>query len=176
MSKLIAFSGSNSSTSINFQLINTLSAPFEENIKVIRLTDYAIPMYSADSEAASGIPTGVIELAGVLKEASGLLISVPEYNGNMPAFFKNCMDWLSRYDGKFLADKPVLLLSTSPGQRGGASSLNAAKAMLPYFGAIVQHTFSLGAFHSHFSEGNLLESETTNELKSTVAAFVNGIK
>jgi NAD(P)H-dependent FMN reductase len=50
-------------------------------------------------------------------------------------------------------DKPMLLLSTSPGPRGGATVMEAAKATFPRMGAKLVAHFSLPSFYDHFNSG-----------------------
>jgi len=158
--KTIAFAASNSSKSINQKLINCVASQLDKT-EVIYLTDYNIPMYAMDIEEKLGIPDGVLQLDVKLSTANHLIISVCEHNGNLSAFFKNTMDWLSRHNSKFLKDKKVTLFSTSPGKGGGASALAAAKKMLPYFGAEIIATASLPSFYQNFSEeGFNTESQT----------------
>ena len=44
-------------------------------------------------------------------------------------------------------------MSTSGGKRGGASSLEVTKNLLPMFGAEVTATFSLASYYENFDAG-----------------------
>lgn len=167
MSKTIAFSGSNSSKSINHQLVKYAVSQVH-NSELIKLTAYDIPMYSIDIEEATGIPEGVLRLKEKLNEADKLIISVAEHNGNPPAFFKNILDWLSRSDRDFLAGKKVILLSTSPGKRGGESALQNLKSMLPRFGANIIGALSIGSFYDNFKEGKWLDVSVNETLNAVL--------
>lgn len=149
--KTLAFAGLNSSKSINQKLI-TYAAELINSTEIIYLTDYSIPMYSMDHEEEYGIPEGVKQLNDKLDMADHIIISVCEHNGNMSAFFKNIMDWLSRHDSKFLKATKVTLFSTSPGIGGGASALAAAEKMLTYFGAEIHSTQSIASFYQNYGE------------------------
>jgi hypothetical protein len=59
---------------------------------------------------------------------------------------------MSRLDGKVWAGKPLLLLSTSPGSRGGATVLAIAAARFPFDGADVVASFSLPQFRINFHQ------------------------
>ena len=109
-----------------------------------------------------------------ISEADALIISVNEHNGSWSAFFKNIIDWLSRLDRNFLEGKKILLMSTSPGKRGGLSALEYAKSVLPRFGAEIVESFSFPSFYENFSEEtNSINDETLllglNEVLSTFA-------
>ncbi|MDA9309902.1 NAD(P)H-dependent oxidoreductase [Ulvibacter sp.] len=124
MKKIIAFAGSNSSTSINHALVSHLASTIENcDVTVLKLTDYPLPMYGQEIEAKEGFPDTLVSLLNMIKQADGVLISVNEHNGTISAFFKNVIDWLSRIDGSYLSGAKVILLSTSDGARGGQTAL-----------------------------------------------------
>ena len=90
MTKIIAFSGSNSSKSINQSLVEHAASLIENHkVEVLDLRDYESPMFSLDLEATDGHPAILKQLETVISESTTLLIAVPEYNGFMPSFFKN---------------------------------------------------------------------------------------
>jgi chromate reductase, NAD(P)H dehydrogenase (quinone) len=99
---------------------------------VIDLRSLALPLYDHDLEAAEGVPAG----AGVLRDAiaahDALLVVTPEYNGFPTPLVINAFDWLSRLkDGMATtADKPVALLSSSPGMLGGLRAMNFLRQFL----------------------------------------------
>ena len=76
--KVLAFAGSNSSKSINHQLV-TYVASLLNNSEVIKLTNYNFPMYSMDIEENKGIPEGVKNLDLKLATSDKLIISVAEH-------------------------------------------------------------------------------------------------
>jgi NAD(P)H-dependent FMN reductase len=164
--KTIAFAGSNSSKSINQKLINYV-VELTDSTEIIHLTDYDIPMYSMDQEEQNGIPESVKQLNDKLATADRLIISVCEHNGNMSAFFKNTMDWLSRHDSKFLKDTQITLFSTSPGKGGGASALAAAEKMLPYFGAEIKSTLNVPSFYQNYSDAGF-NTDTQTHIKNSI--------
>jgi len=148
MTKIIAFSGSNHSKSINQLLVKHAASMIENHeVEVLDLRDYESPMFSLDLEAAEGHPEILKQLDATISASTTLLIAVPEYNGFMPSFFKNTIDWLSRINIKFLKDKKVILLSTSPGKYGAKQSLEHLASILPRFGGQVIGQYSLGSFY-----------------------------
>lgn len=175
MKKILAFAGSNSSTSINHKLVEFVVSEINKHeIRVIKLVNYPIPMYSEDEEKNNGFPGMIMGLRQEISESDALIISVNEHNGSWGAFFKNVIDWLSRLDRNFLEGKKILLMSTSPGKRGGVSSLEYAKNVFPRFGAEILESFSFPSFYDNFSvEENTVTEETLllglNEVLSTFA-------
>ena len=175
MKKIIAFSGSNSANSINQQLVKTAAKLVNDAmVEVLDIRDYASPFFSIDLEKESGIPTIIQELREKLNEADGYMISSPEHNGSIPAYFKNMIDWLSRMDMKVFGNKPMLLMSTSPGKGGGATNLGNLQKLMPWWGGEVVSTFSLGSFHDKFKDGELGTLEL-KELQEKVQALESAI-
>lgn len=162
MKKILAFAGSNSSTSINHKLVSYVASNLSEfDTRVVNLIDYQMPMYSEDEEKANGFPGMLLGLLQQISEADAIIISVNEHNGSWSAFFKNIMDWVSRKDRSFLEGKKVLLMSTSPGKRGGLSALEFSKNVFPRFGAEIVDSFSFPSFYDNFStELNEVKEET----------------
>jgi chromate reductase len=153
MKKILAFAGSNSSTSINHKLISYAASQITAHeVKVIQLTDYPLEIFSEDIEKDRGFSVELQLLKNEIKEADALMISVNEHNRAPSAFFKNILDWLSRLEYKFLKDKKILLMSTSTGERGGAASFEIIKTILPRFGGEIVESFSFPSFPKNFSE------------------------
>jgi chromate reductase len=175
MKKILAFAGSNSSTSVNRQLIeHAASKSADHEVTLLDLRDYDAPMFSEDLEKESGVPESIQKLKTVFEAHDAFMIASPEHNGMMPAFFKNLMDWLSRAGGKIFQEKPVLLMSTSPGPRGGQTNLANMKAVFPHWGATaVFADFSVGSFYQAFdpATGTFINPEDETRLLETVTAF-----
>jgi len=161
MGKILVFAGSSSSISINHALVTSVANQIvDHEVEIIRLTDFELPIYSYDIEKNEGIPLNITRLKNKIDQAEALIISVNEHNGTVSSFFKNVLDWLSRFDSKFLEGKKVLLMSTSGGKRGAASALAYTELILPKFGAQVVASFSFPSFNEHF---NLEELKVTDE-------------
>ena len=155
MAKILAFAGSNSSTSINFQLVkHTVSLVTGHSVQLLQMSKYPFPMFSEDLEKKEGYSNSLIELKNDIQKSDALILSVNEHNGNPSAYFKNLLDWLSRVERKFVADKKVLLMATSKGKRGGLGALEVTEALLPRFGAEIVASFSLPSFGDNFEEGS----------------------
>lgn len=171
MKKVIAMGTSNSRSSINKMFAEWTTKQLEDiQFDIVDLNEYDMPIYNPDIEKESGIPDSTLELKKTLDSTEAFVISLAEYNGNYTPVFKNTQDWLSRIDRNIWNEKPVFLLSTSPGKMGGASALNLAKGSFPYMGANIISSFSLPEFYKNF-EGEKgiidekLASSFTIELK-----------
>jgi chromate reductase len=87
--------------------------------------------------------------------------------------FKNVFDWCTRISAKVFQDKPMLLMATSPGAKGGANVLGIAKDAFPYYGGNIKVTFSLPNFDSNFDNENdkISNPKLDKELKEIVKNF-----
>lgn len=176
MKNIIAFAGSNSSDSINKQLATYAASLVNDvEVKVLDLNHFDLPIYSKDLESAEGIPDNAKKFMGHIKSADGIVISLAENNAAYSAVFKNLFDWLSRLEQKTFQNKPMLLMATSPGARGGASVLAMAKDRFPRHNANIVDDFSLPSFNDNFSDGRIVNPELNKKLKEKVKLFENAL-
>lgn len=172
--KILAFGGSTSSSSINRQLANHAAGKIPgAEVTQLDLRQFDVPIYSSDEEEANGIPSDAQALKDLIASHDGIVLSLAEHNGSYSAAFKNLYDWVSRIDQKVWSDKPMLLMATSPGGRGGATVLEAAKATFPRMGADLKATFSLPSFYDNFSEEGISDATLETDLNDAVRAFAN---
>jgi len=177
MQKVLAFAGSNSSTSINQQLLDHVVGRIQgHEIKEVKLTDYPLPIYSADLEKNEGFPINATIIKNLIAESDALVIAVNEHNGAPSAFFKNIIDWLSRVNRNFLEGKQILLISTSPGKRGASSSLEYTKNIFGRFGGEVIESFSLPSFKDNFEEGKVTNEVLDMGIEDVLTTFAHQIQ
>ncbi len=172
--KIIAFAGSPSKKSINKKLATYAAGLFENaEVEVLDLNDFQMPLFSVDIEAEIGQHSLALAFLDKIASADLLVVSLAENNANYSAAFKNVFDWCSRINGKVFQGKPMLLMATSPGGRGGASVLEIAKNALPRYGADIKATFSLPSFNDNFDveKGEISNVELDNQLKEIVKNF-----
>lgn len=169
--KIIAFGASTSSTSINKAFATYVASLFDGHDKeVIDLNDYEMPLFNVDLEAQVGHQPNAVAFVEKLSSADLLIVSMAEHNGAYTAAFKNILDWSSRYKSKVFEDKKMLLLSTSPGGRGGLGSLEAAKVRFPIHGANIIASFSLPKFQENFNrEEGIVDAKLRAQLTEAVA-------
>ena len=176
MKKIVAIGGSNSKKSINKALATYAANQLKNTETIIAdLNDFDLPLYGIDLENEKGIPEDAHRLNALIASADGLVISLAEHNGSYSAAFKNAFDWLSRIDKKIWKDKPVLLMATSPGKRGGIGVLQTAKASFPHLGANIIADFSLPSFHANFSKAGITDEALHLELNQKIQRFKEAI-
>lgn len=177
MAQLLAFAGSNSSTSINYKLVKfTVDLIENHKVQTLNMANYPFPMFSVDVEKKDGYSNSLVELKNDIEKVDGLLISVNEHNGNPSAFFKNMLDWLSRINRRFLEGKKVFLMSASTGKRGGIGALGVIEALLPRFGAEIVTTFSLPSFNENFDlNSGITNQELQSQHQKALTTFLNSL-
>jgi NAD(P)H-dependent FMN reductase len=172
--KIIAFGASPSKNSINKKLATYAASLFEiAEIEVLDLNDFQMPVFSVDIEVEIGKHKLAQAFLDKIASADVLVVSMAENNGNYSAAFKNIFDWCTRIQKEVFQQKPMLLMATSPGGRGGASVLEIANAAFPRFGTEIKGVFSLPNFNDNFDvqKGQISNPEFDNQLKTIVANF-----
>ena len=172
--KIIALAGSNSRNSINKKLANYAAHLFENaEVEVLDLNDYQMPLFGVDIEVSIGQHPLAKAFLDKIATADVLVVSLAENNGNYSVAFKNIFDWCSRITAKIFQEKPMLLMATSPGVRGGATVLEMAKNAFPRFGAVVKASFSLPSFNDNFDieKGKISNEELDKQLGDIVNNF-----
>ncbi len=172
--KILCFGASSSKESINRKFAIYASSFFPQaEIVTLDLNDYLMPIFSMDIEKESGIPERAHEFRSNLVASDGVIISFAEHNGVYATAFKNIMDWKSRIpDSKIWENKPMFVLSTSPGKRGGSNVMAVVKSHFPHQGADIQASFSLPSFYANYSaEDGITNTVFKQEFEDQVAAF-----
>src|SRR3954451_16150599 len=110
---VLAISGSLRATSSNAALVRA-AARLAPPTMMIETYDQlaALPHFSPDLDIAP-LPGPVVELRAAVGRCDALMITTPEHAHGMPASLKNALDWL--VSATEPSDKPVLLISASPG-------------------------------------------------------------
>ncbi len=172
--KIIAFGASPSRKSINKKLAIYTASLFENaEVEILDLNDFQMPLFSVDIEAEIGQHELAKAFLAKIESADFLVLSLAENNSNYSAAFKNLFDWCSRITVKVFQQKPMLLMATSPGARGGANVLEIAKNAFPRYGADIKAIFSLPSFDVNFDvvNGKISNEEFDNQLKEIVKSL-----
>lgn len=173
--RILAFAASNSSRSINKKLVGyACSLLADVEIEMLDINDYELPLFSVEREDDLGQPELARAFLQKIKHADGIIIGFAEHNGAYSAAYKNLYDWVSRIQARVYQDKPMVLLSTSPGGRGGKSVMELALAQVPRFGGEVRGSFSLPSFDDSFDSeaGCIRDAELAAELEAIVGRLL----
>lgn len=111
-------------------------------VDILPPSEIDLPLFNQDLEHEPAIRSRLRALHARFRAASALVVATPEYNGHVPAYLKNTLDWVSRLPrlepvANALQDKPVLLASASTGWSGGLLGLRDARSIFSYLGGLV---------------------------------------
>jgi len=182
MIKLIAFSGSTRTGSLNKKLVSCAATIFKDKgveVEVIDLADYDMPIYNGDIDKDS-FPENAVRLYNKFKEADGFVISSPEYNSSFSPLLKNVIDWVSRPQNSepsltALSGKTVMLIAASMGPLGGIRGIYHLRWVLEnVFMHVSPAIMDLPVAHEAFDElGNLKEEKYKKMLTDSALKMIN---
>jgi chromate reductase, NAD(P)H dehydrogenase (quinone) len=177
MKNILILAGTSHRESINLALATHAGQQLENaELTILDLNDFEMPLYSQDLEEASGIPQHAKDFLAKIQGSDGIILSLAEHNGSYATAFKNVLDWTTRVETKLWSSKPMLLMATSPGGRGGANVLGAAEGYFPHLGANVVATFSLPSYFDHFSiENGISDPAAKASFESALQSFKNAL-
>ena len=95
-------------------------------MRLVDLNEYQFPVFNERLWLLKNPGEKVLEFAGKIKNASGVLIVTPEYNGGYPASLKNAIDLL--YDEWH--HKPIAISTVSNGPFGGSQVITSLQFSL----------------------------------------------
>lgn len=169
---IVTLGGSSSKTSIN-KMLAEYTGNLLKGVELTKvdLNDFEIPLFSVDVEKEQGYSKGVKDLNEIFEKADGFVVSLAEHNGAYSAAFKNAYDWISRIEGNVWRNKPMFLLSASPGALGGKFVMEIATNKFPRMGAKIVSSMSFPSFYDNFSEGDIVNSELKSKLLKLVDDF-----
>jgi chromate reductase, NAD(P)H dehydrogenase (quinone) len=137
--------GSLRAESFNLRLLREMARRLEGRCRIDLLNprEVDLPLFDQDLETQPPMIERVAAVHRRFAAAHGLIVACPEYNGQLTAYLKNLIDWVSRlaylhrdWVNPFL-DRPVLLCSASTGSTGGAVAVPHARALFGYIGSVV---------------------------------------
>ena len=178
MKKILAFGASSSSKSINRRLADYTSKQIEGvEVNLLDLNDFEMPIFSIDREEKGGVPDLANQFKSYIKNTDGIIISFAEHNSSFSAAYKNIFDWISRIEKDVWEQKPMFLMATSPGGRGGASVLEAASKAYHFANKSTIVEFSLPSFYDNFSEEEGIKNENLRmTFEGVLATFTQAVK
>ena len=94
--------------------------------EILDLKEYNFPVFNERLSRQKDPQPGAVDFARKIKNADGVLIVTPEYNGGYPASLKNVIDLI--YDE--LYHKPVAISTVSDGIFGGSQVITSLQFIL----------------------------------------------
>ncbi|MBT8113993.1 MAG: NAD(P)H-dependent oxidoreductase, partial [Arenicella sp.] len=161
----------------NKQLVRYVAGMVPDSeVELIDLNDYELPLFCEDLEREIGKPQAAADFLAKLGSGNAIIVSFAEHNGNYSAAFKNLFDWCTRQAGRDVyQNKPMLLLATSNGGRGGKSVLELATNASPRFGGDVRASISVPSFSENFDveRARVSNAEINQQLADAVKALIS---
>lgn len=183
--RLLVLTASARQASLNLQLAR--GAADQARARGIEATVYdpralEMPLYNGDAEAQAGVPAAATALQQAIAASDGLLVVTPEYNGFPTPLLINAFDWLSRIPASApggsgvsaTTNRPVALLSASPGPGGGLRAMNYLRQYLQmaFQMVVVPPQFALGRANEAFDEqGALRDPKAAQSVDGVLAAW-----
>ena len=170
--KLIGIVGTNSAKSTNRQLLEYMQKHFADKAEIELVEIKDLPVFN--KPANKQVPDIVLEIAGKIEQADGVIIGTPEYDHSIPAVLMNALAWLS-YGIYPLLNKPVMITGASFGTLGSSHAqlqlrqiLNAPELKANVLPDEFLLSHSLQAFDK---DGNLQDLETVQKLDAIFDDF-----
>lgn len=170
--KLIGIVGTNSAKSTNRQLLEYMQKHFADKAEIELVEIKDLPVFN--KPANKQVPDIVLEIAGKIEQADGVIIGTPEYDHSIPAVLMNALAWLS-YGIYPLLNKPVMITGASFRTLGSSRAqlqlrqiLNAPELKANVLPDEFLLSHSLQAFDR---DGNLQDLETVQKLDAIFDDF-----
>jgi chromate reductase, NAD(P)H dehydrogenase (quinone) len=160
--------GSLRQNSLSGRLAESLIERAPHSLQFERVAIGALPLYNEDLEHAP--PPEWSSFRASVRAAAAVLFVTPEYNRSVPGGLKNAIDVGSRPIGRnVFANKPVAIVSQSPGAIGGFGAAQAIRGSLASLNVALlpNPEMYLSAMASHFDQDGKITDEGTVRLLDT---------
>lgn len=184
--KVLAIAGSTRAASINKKLLTEaadMAQKLGAEVTIVNLNDYPMPFFDEDLEKEHGMPAKAKQLRKQMIQSNVILIASPEYNGSLPAVLKNMIDWASRSEKgegsrEAFLGKTFVIMSTSPGQGGGARVLGHLRTIIENVGGkvIEQQVAVPNGYAAFDAQGHLIDAALKASLEQAVKSAVSGVE
>jgi NAD(P)H-dependent FMN reductase len=137
-------------------------------VDLIDLNEYKFPVFDERLKFQKDPSAAMLDFAGKIKLADGVIIVTPEYNGGYPASLKNVVDLL--YDEWYR--KPVAISTVSNGIFGGSQVITSLQFTLWKIRAwTVPAMFPVPKVQDAFDENGNPADKTATDKRAAV--FIN---
>ena len=182
MAKVLFIIGSLRKGSFNRQMAREAEKIIGDRAEVSYLEYSDLPYMNQDIEFPA--PEKVQRVRDAVKEADGIWIFTPEYNGNIPGVLKNLLDWLSRPLVAGDLNTPVtvgktITISQAAGKSAGAGVRSNLSKLLEMMrtNLVMSEGTGISLSKESFSSGTaVFTSEDKETLEKQAAEFLKNIK
>ncbi len=175
---IVTIVGSLRKVSFTLKIANALAKLAPASLKLDVTTLHGISFFNQDLEGAP--PADWVAFREKLQASSGVLFVTPEYNRSIPGVLKNAIDVGSRPYGKssFL-NKPIGIISNSPGPLGGVSAAKHLQNILPGISGSIMgqpETYLNGIGDAFNDKGELVKEALQKVLQQYLEAFASFVE
>jgi len=176
--KIAGLVGSLRRGSFSKAVMDTLPGLLPEGAVLEDVPIGALPLYNEDLKGADGAPAEVRDFARRLREAQALVIVTPEYNRSFSGVLKNAIDWASKEPEQPFRDKPVAVISQSPGALGGILANHHLRQVLAVLGAVplAGGEIAIRAAKDKVDGGVVTDAETVKMLGRDMERLVRDVR
>jgi chromate reductase, NAD(P)H dehydrogenase (quinone) len=171
--KVLGIVGSLRRDSYNAQLLRAAEQLLPDGVELVEFSQLAsIPAYDEDLEGT--LNASVSALKHAIAEADAVLFATPEYNGSVPGFLKNALDWVSRpIEHNALRNKPVAVIGTSTGMFGAVWAQAELRRVLGLIGArVLDRDTPVPLAATAFADGELIDEDAREAVAAAVSDLV----
>ena len=137
------------------------------SVGILDLMEYNFPVFEERLRLIDHPTEGMLDFAGKVKSADGIIVVTPEYNGGYPASLKNVVDLL--YDEWHR--KPIAISTNSAGPFGGSQVITSIQFSLWKIGAwTVPAMFPVAKVQETFDENGTPSDQAATDKRAS--AFV----
>ena len=174
----LVLSASLRSESFNTRLAKLAALVIEKNgghVDFANMSEFDCPSFNQDLEVNNYHPKGAEAFRDRILANDAFVIASPEYNGSMPGFLKNVIDWVSRFRPQPFNERHGLIMSASPSMAGGNRGLWSLRVPFEHLGArVYPNMFSLAVAHESFDDkGNLKDEILAKRFEDNLVGFMN---
>ena len=177
--KILGIVGSLRRDSYNAMLMRAAADLLPPDVELVVFEGLAeIPAFDEDLEDGPA-HYAVTALKEAIAEADGVLIATPEYNGSIPGFLKNALDWVSRpFEDNPLRNKPAAVMGASTGMFGAVWAQADLRRVLGLIGArALERDTPVGLATMRFgAAGDLQDPDARETVGETIAALAEAIR
>ena len=175
---IVTIVGSLRKESFTLKIANALAKLAPASLKLDVTTLHGISFFNQDLEGAP--PADWVAFREKLQASSGVLFVTPEYNRSIPGVLKNAIDVGSRPYGKssFL-NKPIGIISNSPGPLGGVSAAKHLQNILPGISGSIMgqpETYLNGIGDAFNDKGELVKEALQKVLQQYLEALASFVE
>jgi chromate reductase len=187
--KVLAVCGSRRTGSYNQKLLDVsikILTNLGVEVSTLSLVIDALPVFSPDIRLTEINASIVKNIQSQITASSGLLICSPQYNGSIPPFLKNIIDWTAPHamqeEFTSVFDKKIVCLMGAA--RNAATSLGGLAHLSSVFGhlgaIVVPQYYCMSHVEKLISDsGGILDIKTSANLEKYLKTFyslLNGLE